>query len=177
MAPGLTDVIPLWYGEPDQPTPEFIRNAAIESLNEGQTFYKPNLGIPALRQALADYTNGLYQNSIWPGEYCVLQSSGLVALAVASQCVVNHGDTIVIHAPIWPNLPSIQEVLGANVVRIPLQMSSGIWQLDLDRLFAACTPETTMMLINSPSNPTGWMLTDNEQQSILDSLPAAVACG
>lgn len=167
LAPGLTDVIPLWYGEPDQPTPEFIRNAAIESLNEGQTFYKPNLGIPALRQALADYTNGLYQTQFGP-ENIVVTSSGLVALAVASQCVVNHGDTILTHAPIWPNLPSIQEVLGANVVRIPLRMKSGVWQLDLEQLFAACTPETTMMLVNSPSNPTGWMLTDDEQQTILD---------
>jgi len=167
LSPGLTDIIPLWYGEPDQSTPEFIRNAAIESLQAGQTFYQPNLGIPALRQALADYTNGLYQTQFGP-ENIVVTSSGLVALAVASQCAVNHGDTIVTHAPMWPNLPSIQEVLGANVVRVPLQMESGIWQLDLDRLFAACTPETTMMLINSPSNPTGWMLTDDEQQTILD---------
>lgn len=166
-ASSMTDIIPLWFGEPDLSTPGFIREAAIESLEAGHTFYQPNLGIPALRLALAKYTNALYESRFGP-ENIVVTSSGLVALAIASQCVVNDGDTVVTHAPMWPNLPSIQEVLGARVVRVPLQMKSGAWQLDLDRLFAACTPGTTMMLINSPSNPTGWMLSDEEQQLILD---------
>ena len=164
---GLNDVIPLWFGEPDRPTPEFICEAAIDSLKAGHTFYKPNLGIEPLRVALADYTNGLYETRFGP-ENIVVTNSGLVALGLASQCVVNEGDTVVTHAPMWPNLPAIQEVLGAQVVRVPLEMRSGAWRLDLDRLFAACTPETTMMMINSPSNPTGWMLNDVEQQAILD---------
>ncbi len=167
LAPTLTDIIPLWYGEPDLPTPQFIREAAIESLNQGQTFYQANLGIPPLREAIAGYTNNQYGTHL-EKKNIVVTSSGLSALAIASQCIVNQGDTIVTHGPMWPNLPSIQSILGAKVVRIPLRLKEHRWQLDLDELFAACTPETTMMLINSPSNPTGWMLTNDEQQQILD---------
>ena len=167
LAPTLNDIIPLWYGEPDQPTPQFIREAAIDSLNQGQTFYQANLGIPPLREALTDYTNRVYSTQLGM-ENIVVTSSGLSALAIASQCIVDQGDTIVTHGPTWPNLPSIQSILGANVVRVPLRMINDRWQLDLEELFGACTSETTMLLINSPSNPTGWMLTDDEQQQILD---------
>ncbi|MEM7348804.1 MAG: pyridoxal phosphate-dependent aminotransferase [Chloroflexota bacterium] len=167
QAATVEDIIPLWYGEPDQPTPKIIRDAAIASLEAGSTFYQPNLGLMALRQALADYTNSLYNTHFGP-ENMVVAGSGLMALAVASQCVVDQGSTIVTHAPTWPNLPAIQQLLGANIIRVPLRLNQQRWQLDLEQLFDACTPDTKMLLINSPSNPTGWMLTDEEQQAILD---------
>ena len=68
-AMGRPDVIPLWFGEPDKPTPEFIRQAAKDAIDEGQTFYQPSLGIAELRAALADYTNGLYQLQVHAGKY------------------------------------------------------------------------------------------------------------
>jgi aspartate/methionine/tyrosine aminotransferase len=160
-------VIPLWFGEPDIVTPDFIRNAAHAAIDAGQTFYQPNAGIPALRLALATYMNKLYKTA-FAADNMIVTASGMSALAVAAQCVISHGDRIVIPSPIWPNLPSLPQILDANVVRVPLKPVDKHWTLDLDELFAACTVGTKALLINSPNNPTGWMLSDAEQQSILD---------
>lgn len=164
---GKTDVIPLWFGEPDKPTPQFIREAAKDAIDEGQTFYQPNLGIVELRQALATYTNDLYGTDLALDNIAVTPS-GMTALSVALQCIVAEGDTVVIPSPVWPNLPSAARILGAEIERVSLRPAADKWQLDLDELFDACSPNTRAMLINSPNNPTGWMLEDNEQQEILD---------
>ena len=164
---GRTDVIPLWFGEPDKPTPSFIRQAAKDAIDEGQTFYQPNLGIMELRSALASYTNGLYPTRISVDNVAVTPS-GMSALAVALQCIVAERDALVVPSPVWPNLPSAAEILGAEIVRVSLRPRCGTWSLDLDELFAACKPNTSALLINSPNNPTGWMLEDEEQQQILD---------
>ena len=164
---GRSDVIPLWFGEPDRPTPQFIREAAKDAIDEGQTFYQPNLGIIELRQALAKYINGLYATKLSVDNIAVTPS-GMTALAVALQCVVSEGDTVVIPSPVWPNLPSMAEILGAQIARVPLRAINEQWRLDLDELFAACDENTGAILINSPNNPTGWMLEDDEQQLILD---------
>jgi len=164
---GREDVIPLWFGESDVVTPDFIRDAAKSAIDSGQTFYGPNVGIPALRQALAGYMNGLYKTS-FDTENMVVTSSGMSALAVAAQCVLAHGDKIVVPSPVWPNLPSVPQILGAEVVRVSLHPGEDGWVLDLDELFDACRDDTKALLINSPNNPTGWMLTDDEQQAILD---------
>ena len=164
---GKTDVIPLWFGEPDKPTPQFIREAAKDAIDEGQTFYQPNLGIVELREALATYTNCLYGTDITLDNIAVTPS-GMTALSVVLQCIVAEGDTVVIPSPVWPNLPSAARILGADIARVSLRPAAGKWQLDLDELFDACSVNTRAMLINSPNNPTGWMLEDNEQQEILD---------
>ncbi len=164
---GRSDVIPLWFGEPDKPTPQFIRQAAKDALDEGQTYYQPNLGIIELRRALAAYMNGLYEADLCAGNIAVTPS-GMTALAIALQCIVAEGDAVVIPSPVWPNLPAAAEILGAETVRVPLRPRCGRWSLDLEELFAACDRQTGALLINSPNNPTGWMLDDAEQQLILD---------
>ena len=164
---GRTDVIPLWFGEPDKPTPQFIREVAKDAIDEGQTFYQPNLGIIELREALAIYTNGLYGTTL-SADNIAVTPSGMTALAVVLQCIVAEGDTVVIPSPVWPNLPSAAEILGAHIARVPLRPVDRRWCLDLDEMFAACDERTRALLINSPNNPTGWMLEDDEQQVILD---------
>ena len=164
---GRTDVIPLWFGEPDKPTPKFIREVAKDAIDEGQTFYQPNLGIIELREALANYTNGLYGTAL-SADNIAVTPSGMTALAVVLQCIVAEGDTVVIPSPVWPNLPSAAEILGARIARVPLRPVDNRWHLDLDEMFAACDERTRALLINSPNNPTGWMLEDDEQQVILD---------
>ena len=166
-AMGRKDVIPLWFGEPDQPTPPFIRDAAKAAIDAGQTFYQANLGIDELRQALVDYMNGLHGTQ-FDTDNIAVTPSGMSAISLALQCIVAQGDTVVLPSPIWPNLPSIAEILGAQIARVPLRPLAGKWHLDLDELFAACSPNTTALLLNSPNNPTGWMLEDDEQQAVLD---------
>lgn len=166
-AMGQENVIPLWFGEPDLPTPQFIRETAKEAIDAGQTFYQPNTGIPVLRQALATYMNGLYDTA-FDIENFIVTSSGMTALSIALQCVVAEGDTLVVPSPVWPNLPSVAEILGAKIVRVPLRPVNDKWHLDIDELLSACNPNTQALLLNSPNNPTGWMLEDDEQQRILD---------
>ncbi len=160
-------MIPLWFGEPDKPTPQFIREAAKDAIDEGQTFYQPNLGIVELREALASYSNGLYGTALTLDNIAVTPS-GMTALSVVLQCIVAEGDTVVIPSPVWPNLPSAARILGANIARVSLKPAAGKWQLDLDELFDACGAHTRAILINSPNNPTGWMLEDEQQRAILD---------
>ena len=164
---GRPDIIPLWFGEPDQPTPEFIRQAAKDAIDEGQTFYQPSLGITELRAALAEYTNRLYGASLKPDNF-VVAPSGMTALSVALQCIIADGAALVAPSPVWPNVAGAAEILGAEVLRVPIRPLDGVWTLDLDELFAACPRHTGALAINSPNNPTGWMLEDDEQQRILD---------
>ena len=167
QAIGQKGVIPLWFGEPDKATPHFIREVAKKALDDEQTFYQPNLGIAPLRQAIAEYMNGLYGTGFGL-DNIVVTGSGMLAVQLAGQCIISPGDTIVTHVPTWPNLPATQRILGANIARVPLIPHAEGWQLDLDQLFDACTDKTSALLINSPGNPTGFMLNDDEQRAILD---------
>lgn len=162
---GRTDIATFWFGEGDQPTPGFIREAAIASLNAGGTFYTQNLGRPALRQALARYVGDLHDIAPTP-ERCAVTGSGVSALMLVAQMLVSPGDRVVMVTPIWPNIAEIPRILGGSVTRVPLTVQNGRWALDLDRLLAALTPDTRMVVINSPGNPTGWTIDRDEQRAI-----------
>ncbi len=161
---GRDDVLPFWFGESDETTPEFIRDAAIHSLRDGETFYAHNLGLPELRAAIAGYVGALH-NPIGP-ERIAVTSSGVNALMLAMQTLVGAGDEVVAVVPVWPNLTAQPEILGARVTRVPLKPEAGAWQLELEKLLTAVTPDTRVLLVNSPNNPTGWTLTRDEQQAI-----------
>lgn len=164
---GRPDVLAFWFGESDQVTDEAVRRAASESLLRGETFYSHNLGLPELRESLRAYTAALHGD---PGdERIAVTSAGVNGLMLASQMLLDAGDEVVVVTPVWPNLPAQPAILGARVRRVPLAPdAAGAWRLDLDRLLAAITPRTRMLLVNSPNNPTGWTLTRGEQQAILD---------
>ena len=162
---GRADVLPFWFGESDEATPEFIREAAIHSLNDGETFYAHNLGLPALRSALATYVSGLHRPVT--DDRIAVTSSGVNALMLAMQALAGPGDEVVAVVPIWPNLTAQPVILGANVKRVSLRVEEGAWTLDMNALLAAVTPKTTVLLLNAPNNPTGWTLTRNEQETLL----------
>jgi len=167
---GLGDpgVLPFWFGEPDETTPEFIRRAAIDALAAGDTFYTHNLGIPELRDTLAEYVSRLHRPVT--RERIAVTSSGVSALMLATEALVGAGDRVVEVTPLWPNLVEQPKILGANVECVPL--SFGVaeqgWSLDLDRLIGALTPRTRAVYINSPNNPTGWTIDRASQRAILD---------
>ncbi len=162
---GRPGVIPLWFGEPDTVTPDFIRAAATRALDAGQTFYVSNHGIPALRDAIARYQAGLGRRSA-PERVCVTPS-GVNAILLACQTLLSPGDRVVLPTPHWPNLEGIAAVAGADVATVPLRLQDGRWRIDLDELLAALTPSTRMAMLNAPANPTGWMLTRAEQAVLL----------
>ena len=162
---GDPTVLPFWFGEPDEVTPAFIRDAATAALARGETFYTENLGLPELRNAIAAYITRLHR--VTAAEEVAVTASGMSALMLAVQALAGHGDRVVAVTPLWPNLTEIPKVLGAEVVRVPLAFSPAGWTLDLDCLLSALTPATRAVLINSPNNPTGWTLGADEQRAIL----------
>jgi aspartate/methionine/tyrosine aminotransferase len=163
---GRDDVLAFWFGEPDEVTPAFIRQAGIDSLNAGETFYTQNLGIPELREGIAAYVSRLRQPA--SADRIAVTNSGMSALMLTTQALVGAGDRVVAVTPLWPNLVEIPKILGADVDCVELAFGRDGWTLNIDRLLAALTPGTRAVYINSPNNPTGWTLTANDQQTILD---------
>ena len=166
---GRTDVLKFWFGESDEATPGFIRDAAIASLQLGETFYAHNLGLPELRDAIAAYSTGLRCPGAAPigaGRIAVT-SGGVNALMLAVQALVDAGDEVVAVTPVWPNLTAQPLIMGADLRCVSLKPVAGEWQLDMAELLAAITPQTKLLIINAPNNPTGWTLSRAEQASIL----------
>ncbi len=163
---GRTDILPFWVGEPDEPTPQFIRQAGIDSIAAGETFYTHNLGIPEIREALAAYVSRLHRPVTL--DQVALTSAGVNALMLATQLLVDPGERVVEVVPLWPNLQEIPRILGAHVETVALTFSPNGWRLDLDLLFKSLTPKTRALYLNSPNNPTGWTVTREEQKVILD---------
>ncbi|BBU27777.1 aminotransferase [Burkholderia sp. THE68] len=163
---GVADVLPFWFGESDRVTPEFIRDAASRALADGATFYTHNLGIAPLRESLSRYVSALHGPTT-PAHIAVT-SAGVNALMLAAQLVVGAGDRVVAVTPLWPNLVEIPKILGASVDTVALDYGARGWTLDLDRLLAALTPGTRMLMINSPNNPTGWTMTREQQRTVLE---------
>lgn len=163
---GRPDVLPFWFGESDQPTPQFIRDAAIASIASGETFYSENLGRPWLRETIAHYLQNLHGRSFDVGRIAAV-ASGDMGLMLANQLLLSPGDRAVAVTPLWPNLLEMPRILGASVERVPLVVQDGRWQLDLDRLLDALTPGTRLLILNSPNNPTGWTLDEAQVAPLL----------
>jgi aspartate/methionine/tyrosine aminotransferase len=168
-AMGASDVLAFWFGEPDVPTPACIVQAAHAALEARDLFYLPNLGLPALREALASYVGELHPAAGCHPDRIAVTSSGVSALMLAAQALISPGDRVVAVEPLWPNLTAIAAVLGAQVHTVALEVDgrTGRWHLDVDRLLAALTPETRMLMINSPGNPTGWVMPAQAQRAVM----------
>ncbi|MCP4562239.1 MAG: pyridoxal phosphate-dependent aminotransferase [Bosea sp.] len=163
LKPGL---IPLWVGEGDLPTPDFIVRAANKSLAEGETFYTWQRGIPELREALARYHTALYGRPFNMDRFYVT-GSGMQSVQIAVRLIAGVGDELIIPTPAWPNFAAAMGIAGANPVCVPMQFKDGRFTLDLQKLEAAISPRTRAFVINSPANPTGWTATRDELTAIL----------
>ena len=162
--PGL---IPLWAGEGDLPTPQFICDAATRSMQAGETFYTSNRGIPDLRQALARYYSRLYGSPFSSEEFFVT-GGGMQAIQLSVQALVGAGDEVIVPTPAWPNFAGAIGTQGGRVVPVRMNYTSDGWTLPLDALFAAATEKTRAIIINSPANPTGWTASRDELAAILE---------
>jgi aspartate aminotransferase len=161
------DVIPLWFGESDIVTPDFVRDAAKQALDEGRTFYSYARGQTALRTALKRYNDRLYGIDLDPDRITV-PGSTMLSVMIACQCVVGPGDEVVLISPYWPNIRTVVQVLGGRPVDLRLREGPERWALDLDQLASAIGPRTRAIYVNSPSNPTGWIMSVDEQKALLD---------
>jgi len=163
---GRKDVLPFWVGEPDEPTPGFIRRAGIASIEKGEVFYSHNLGIHSLREALAAYLTRLHRPTA--AREVAVTSAGVNALMLVSQLLLDPGDRVVEVVPLWPNLQEIPKILGAKVETVALRFSPSGWVLDVEELLQKLTPNTKALYLNSPNNPTGWTVSAEQQAAILE---------
>jgi len=163
---GNADILPFWFGEPDQVTPAYVRDAAVASLAAGETFYTQNFGIPELREAIAAYVSRWHRRVA--ADAIAVTASGMSALMLSVEALIDPGDRVVCVTPLWPNLTEIPKILGADVVRVALSFGADGWTLDVARLLDALTPGTRAVLINSPNNPTGWTIARAGQAAILE---------
>ncbi len=163
---GRDGLIPLWVGEGDLATPDFICEAAARSLQAGETFYTWQRGLPELRAALARYHARQFGRVFSPERFFVT-IGGMHAIQIAVAAIAGSGDEVIVPTPAWPNFPAAVGIGGARPVSVPLDFDGARWNLDLDRLFAAAGPSTRAIFVNSPANPTGWTASEAELGAIL----------
>ncbi len=167
IAADVAGLIPLWFGESDEPTPTFIKQAAIDALARNETFYTANSGVPRLREAMMAYLERIYGRA-FARDRITVTASGMHAIAIAMQALIDPGDNAVVIGPIWPNVRETVRIMGGSVRDIYLQPGNDGWRLDLDAVVDRCDGATKLIFVNSPGNPTGWMMTRDEQQSLLE---------
>ena len=164
---GREDILAFWFGQSDRATPDFISEAAAQALRAGRTFYTHNLGTAELRDALATYLGDLHGRPV-DAERLAVTSSGVNALMMAAQAVLAPGDRVVVVDPVWPNVAEIPKIMNAQVRTVPIGVSEGRFTLDLDRLLDALVPGVRALFLNSPNNPTGWVLPAADRAPVLD---------
>jgi len=158
------DICSLSAGEPDFDTPAFIRQAAATALEAGHTRYGPAAGEPALREAIAtklSQENGVATRT----EQVLVTNGGKQALYNLFQVLLGPGDELLLPAPYWLSYPEIAQLAGASVRLIPSSASEG-FRLNPQRLEAAITPASKLLVLNSPSNPTGMVSSRAELEAI-----------
>lgn len=161
------DVYKLWVGESDLPTPEFICDAAVRAMREGHTRYTFSRGIPSLREALAEYHSRLYGTPM-DVERISVTVGGMQAVLQAFQALCEPGDEVVVPSPAWTNVFEAARIAGGVVRTVPFRFGNRGWHLDLDELFAAVTARTRVLVVNSPQNPTGWIMPREQMEEVLD---------
>lgn len=160
------DVVDFGPGEPDFPTPEHIKRAAIRALGENRTKYTPTAGIAPLRQAVCDWHARELGSSYQPSE-SIVTVGGKHAIFNTVNALVNSGDEVLIPSPYWVSYPDIVKYAGGRPVFIPTDAEDGFC-LRAERVERAISPRTRIAIVNSPNNPTGAVVPPEEFAKIFD---------
>jgi N-succinyldiaminopimelate aminotransferase len=161
-----TGSLNLGQGFPDQDGPSAVVEAAVEALRSGRNQYPPGVGIPELREAVAAHQARHYGIELDPLSHVVVTAGATEAIAAAVLAFVNPGDEMVVLEPFYDSYVACIEMAGG--VRRPVTLRAPDYRLDVEELRAAVTPRTTTILLNTPHNPTGAVLTREELQAVAD---------
>ncbi|MCZ6502904.1 MAG: aminotransferase class I/II-fold pyridoxal phosphate-dependent enzyme [Gammaproteobacteria bacterium] len=159
-------VIPLWFGEGDVVTADFIREAAKKALDDGETFYVHTRGIESLRLAIKSYLDSLYAMEVDPRRISV-PGSAMIGVTIAAQMALNKGDEALIVSPHWPNIEATYRVTGAKINMVRQRETENGWQLTAAEIVDKVTAKTRSIYVNSPCNPTGWIMPRQDQEELL----------
>ena len=159
-------VIHLEIGEPDFDTPVNIRNAAKKALDDGYTHYGPSAGLPAFREVLAEEVSAGWGVEVTP-EQVVVTPGAKPIMFFAILALIDAGDEVIYPNPGFPIYESVIEFVGAKAVPIVLREENE-FEMDIDELRELITPKTRMLIINSPENPTGGVLSKDNLAAIAD---------
>ncbi|MEM7251257.1 MAG: pyridoxal phosphate-dependent aminotransferase [Pseudomonadota bacterium] len=160
-------VFPLWFGEGDLVTPDFIRDAAKAALDEGYTFYGHTLGRAELRESIKAYLERLYGIDL-PIERVTVPGSTMLGITIAAQMALSTGRHGLVVSPSWPNIDRAFQVTGAEFDFVRQRFDNGVWRLALEDVYAAAKPNTKAIFVNTPCNPTGWTMRREEQAALLE---------
>jgi aspartate aminotransferase len=164
----MEGVLKLYFGESNLPTPQYIKDAAVQALVDGYTFYTHNAGLPSLRLAVANKYDELHQVSLNPQEEIVITASGVQALNVAIRCVLDPGDEALVLTPAWPNSSAIVWMCSGTPREVPLVLRDRRYEVDFKALTHWLSRRTRLLVYTSPSNPLGWVASSEEQRALLD---------
>ncbi len=168
IAMTMEKVYPLYFGESNLPTPEFIKRALDKAVRDGFTYYTSNAGLASLRTGISRYYQDRHRVKLDPSSQVLVTASGVQALSVSIRCVLDPGDEAIVLTPAWPNGASICRLIGAKPVEIAQPLNGNRFSIDFDAMEAAITPRTKLVLFTSPSNPLGWVATVEEQKQLLE---------
>lgn len=168
----LADKVPgvhkLYFGESNIPTPDFIKLAAQEAIQQSYTFYTPNAGYLDLRQAISEKVRELQGLSYDPEGEIIVTGSGVTALLLTIFTLLARGEKAIILSPAWPNSKSIVQMVGGIPIEVPLREGRDRYLLDLDRIREAMDGSTKLLILSSPSNPLGWVASVEEQKALAE---------
>lgn len=159
------DLVDFGPGEPDFPTPDHIKKAAIRAIEQDKTKYTPTAGIMPLREAICAWHKRELGSNYAPKE-CIVNVGGKHAIFNAVSVLVQAGDEVIIPAPYWVSFPDIVKYAGAKPAYVETHAEDG-FTIRAASLEKAITPKTRMIIINSPSNPTGGIVPTDEFEKIL----------
>jgi aspartate/methionine/tyrosine aminotransferase len=167
LAESMPGAIKLCYGESDTPTPEFISRAAYDAALAGHTFYTNTAGYTELREAIAHKVHELHGAEYRPTEVMVTVGATM-AVFIAVRASLGSGDNAVVITPAYSTFVNAVVLSGAEAREVPLARDASGFHLDLDRVRAAIDGRTRMLIVNSPSNPTGWIISDDERRALYE---------
>jgi len=164
------DPVRLHVGVPDFNTPDHVVDAAAAAARNGHTEYTQNVGVPELREAIADELDRESGVEVSP-EQVTVKSGAMEALSLATLAVAGPGDEVVIPTPAWPNYYNHAAIAGATPVEVPLAADEG-FDLDPERVADAIGDDTAAVILTSPSNPTGRVYDEDAVREVVDAAAA-----
>jgi len=160
------EVYALAGGEPDCDTPDFIKQAAYTALSEGKTKYTPAAGIPELRQAISDKLKRDNDLSYEPNQICVTPGAKQACFN-AILAVIEEGDEVIIPSPYWVSYPEMVKLAGGVPILVETKESNK-WKITAEEFEAAMSPNTKMIILNTPGNPTGSVYSREELEALVE---------